>query len=77
MIARLDQMGVPREAYHYVMSYGEAAWHALADRPDEFHAGFGNRVFHMGPPRDESVFTGNGLLKVDTISAADFILNTG
>lgn len=77
LIARLDQMGVPREAYHYVMSSGEAAWHALADRPDEFHAGFGNRVFHMGPPRDESVFTGNGLLKVDTITAADFILNTG
>ena len=74
---RLDQMGVPREAYHYVMSSGEAAWHALADRPDEFHASFGNRCYHLGPPRDVSVFTGNGLSKADTIAGADFILNTG
>ena len=77
LVARLDQMGVPREAYHYVMSSGEAAWQAFADRSDEFHAGLGDRCFHLGPLRDVGVFSGNGLTKADSIADADFILNTG
>ncbi len=77
LVARLDSMGVPREAYHYVMSSGEAAWQAFADRSDAFHASLGARCYHMGPARDESVFTGNGLTQDFSIETADFILNTG
>lgn len=77
LIARLDGMGVSRDAYHYVMSSGEAAWQAFADRTDEFHASLGSRCFHLGPARDVSVFTGNGITQVQTLAGADFILNTG
>ncbi len=77
LIARLDQMGVPREAYHHVMSSGEAAWRAFAERTDPVHAALGTRCYHLGPARDVSVFTGNGLVKAETLSSADFVLNTG
>jgi HAD superfamily hydrolase (TIGR01459 family) len=77
LIARLDEMGVPRKAYHYVMSSGEAAWQAFADRNDDFHAALGTRCYHLGPSRDVSVFTGNGLTAVSSLADADFILNTG
>ncbi len=77
LIARLDGMGVPREAYHHVMSSGEAAWAALAERADPFHAALGTRCYRMGPARDASVHTDNGLVLVDAIEAADFVLCTG
>jgi HAD superfamily hydrolase (TIGR01459 family) len=77
LIARLDEMGVPREAYHYVMSSGEAAWQAFSDRTDDFHRQLGNRCYHLGPSRDASVFSGNGLEQALALSAADFVLNTG
>ena len=77
LVARLDQMGVPRAAYHYVMSSGEVTWHALAERSGGAEANSGNRVYHMGPPRDVSVFTGNGVTQVSKVSEANFILNTG
>ena len=77
LVARLDQMGVPRAAYHHVMSSGEAAWQALAERPDAFHAAFGARCYHLGPARDRSVIEGNGTVPAVSIEQADFILNTG
>lgn len=77
LIARLDEMGVPREAYHHVMSSGEAAWQAFSTRSDEFHRQLGKRCYHLGPSRDASVFAGNGLEHVLDLSAADFVLNTG
>jgi len=77
LIARMDQMQVPREAYHHVMSSGEAAWQAFANRSDPFHASLGHRCYHLGPPRDKSVFTGNGLDAVPSLKEADFVLNTG
>ena len=77
LIARLDQMGVPREAYHYVMSSGEAAWQAFADRTDDFHRELGSRCYHLGPDRDASVFAGNGLERAGTLADAHFVLNTG
>jgi HAD superfamily hydrolase (TIGR01459 family) len=77
LVARLDQMGVPRTAYHHVMSSGEAAWQAFADRADAFHAELGTRCYHLGPPRDVSVMHNNGLTQASTIATADFILCTG
>ena len=77
LIARLDQMGVPRDAYQHVMSSGEATWNALAVRPDAFHQSFGQRCDHIGPSRDISVTEGNGTLIAASIEDADFILCTG
>lgn len=77
LVERLDGMGVPRSAYHHVMSSGEAAWQALAERDDPFHAALGTRCFRLGPIRDASVHTDNGLTLVETVADADFILCTG
>jgi HAD superfamily hydrolase (TIGR01459 family) len=77
LIARLDSMGVPRSAYHHVMSSGEAAWAALAERADPYHAQLGTRCYRMGPERDASVHTDNGLTLVETIGDSDFVLCTG
>jgi len=77
LIERLDQMGVPREAYQNVMSSGEATWTALAERADPFHAALGSRCYRMGPERDASVHTGNGLTLVDTVGEAEFVVCTG
>jgi HAD superfamily hydrolase (TIGR01459 family) len=77
LVERLDAMGVPRSAYHHVMSSGEAAWQALRSRDDPFHAALGSRCFRLGPDRDASVHTDNGLHMVDSVAGADFILCTG
>lgn len=77
LIERLDGMGVSREAYHHVMSSGEATWMALAERADPFHAALGARCYRMGPERDASVHTGNGLELVESIEDAEFVVCTG
>ncbi|MCA8929540.1 MAG: TIGR01459 family HAD-type hydrolase [Alphaproteobacteria bacterium] len=77
LVRRLDEMGVPRAAYHHVMSSGEAAWMALAERADPFHAALGARCYRMGPERDASVHTDNGLTLVESLAEADFVLCTG
>jgi HAD superfamily hydrolase (TIGR01459 family) len=80
--ARLDEMGVPRDVYDFVLSSGEAAHLALAERKDPergdpWHARLGNRCYHLGPPRDNDVRDGIGLEIVDRVGDADFILATG
>jgi HAD superfamily hydrolase (TIGR01459 family) len=77
LVERLDGMGVPRTAYHHVMSSGEAAWRALDARDDPFHAALGRRCYRLGPIRDASVHEGNGLTLAQSIGDADFILCTG
>jgi len=47
---QVDRLGAPRDCYDVIVSSGDAAQAAMA-------AGqFGRRVFHIGPPRDESFF---------------------
>ncbi|NBC32408.1 MAG: TIGR01459 family HAD-type hydrolase [Alphaproteobacteria bacterium] len=77
VVARLEEIGVPRRLYDEVLSSGEAAHRAIADPPDDFHARLGRRCWHLGPPRDDSVHAGLDLTLVDAPEAADFVLNTG
>ena len=77
VVNRLDEMNVPRDAYDFVMSSGEAAHLALAERADPWHARLGRRCFHLGPPRDNDVREGIGLELVDSVEKADFVLATG
>lgn len=77
VVARLAEIGVPRDLYDEVLSSGEAAHRAIADPPDAFHAGLGRRCWHLGPPRDDSVHQGLDLELVDHPDDADFVLNTG
>ncbi|MGE0719339.1 MAG: TIGR01459 family HAD-type hydrolase [Alphaproteobacteria bacterium] len=74
---RAVELGVPQGRYDLVMTSGEDTWHHLRDRPDAFYRGLGRRCFHIGPARDENLFDGVDLVRVEEVAEADFILNSG
>lgn len=51
VIAQLDRMGVPRDAWDLVVSSGDAAQYAM------LAGAVGRKVFHIGAPKDEDFFT--------------------
>ncbi|CAO3447757.1 HAD superfamily protein involved in N-acetyl-glucosamine catabolism [Azospirillum argentinense] len=77
VIAKLDGMGIGRERYHHVMTSGEAAYDALRDRDDPWHAALGRRLFHIGPDRDRDVYEGLDYTLAASPDEADFVVNTG
>lgn len=77
ILARLDEMGVPRDCYQHAVTSGEATWQALAHPSDDWHQALGRRCYHLGPPRDVSVREGAGLEIVDRLEDADFVVNSG
>ncbi len=77
-IARgMEQMGLPAALYPHIMSSGEATWRELLSRTDPWYAGLGRRCYHIGPERDENLFDGLDIERVDALQDADIILNTG
>ncbi|MCC7276026.1 MAG: TIGR01459 family HAD-type hydrolase [Alphaproteobacteria bacterium] len=74
---RAVELGVPAGKYDLVMTSGEDTWHHFRDRPDDFYRGLGRRCFHIGPERDENLFDGVDLVRVDDVGRADFLLNSG
>ncbi len=74
---QMHAMGLPEELCRPVMSSGEATWRELRDRSDPWYAGRGGRCYHIGPERDENLFDGIDVERVDTMDDADLILNTG
>jgi len=77
VVRRIAAIGVPREFYHAVMSSGEEAWQRLHDRVEPFYAALGRHCLQLGSERDLEMRDGLDLDFVDTVNAADFILNTG
>ncbi len=77
IVARLDEMGVPRGCYRHAVTSGEATWRALATPSDDWHRKLGRRCYHLGPDRDASVYQDAGLTMVRDLDQADFIVNTG
>ena len=51
VIAQLDRMGVPRDAWDMVVSSGDAAQYAMLS------GAVGRKVFHIGAAKDEDFFT--------------------
>ena len=51
VIAGLDRMGVPRDAWDLVVSSGDAAQDAM------LAGAVGRKVWHLGPPKDDGFFT--------------------
>ena len=51
VVATIGGMGVPRDAWDIVVTSGDAAQFAL------FEGAVGQRVWHLGPAKDESFFT--------------------
>lgn len=77
VIAKLEGMGIGRERYHHVMTSGEAAYDALRDRDDPWHAALGRRLYHIGPDRDMDVYEGLDYTLAASPDEADFVVNTG
>ncbi|MCZ7658653.1 MAG: TIGR01459 family HAD-type hydrolase [Xanthobacteraceae bacterium] len=65
----LERLGVPREAYDDIVTSGDVTRDYVAGRP-------GGRVFHIGPERDHSVFTGLDA-PFAPLEAADYAICTG
>jgi HAD superfamily hydrolase (TIGR01459 family) len=65
----IDRLGVPREAYDAIVSSGEVTRSVVESR-------LGESVFHLGPPRDLSIFAG---LAVNFAPAetADYVVCSG
>ncbi len=77
IIERMRALGIPDEVYDAVFSSGEAAYLALRDRADGFHAGLDRKCFLLGPPEDDSTIAGLDYEIVESIRAAHFILAVG
>ena len=65
----LDRLRVPHEAYDGVVSSGDVTQGVILSRKDE-------RIFHVGPERDHSIFTelNVGFAPIDT---ADYVVCSG
>jgi HAD superfamily hydrolase (TIGR01459 family) len=77
VVDRITAIGVPRDLYNEVMSSGEEAWQYLKDRTDPFYAGLGRKCLQIYSDRDLGIRIGLDLDYVESLAAADFILNTG
>ena len=74
---QLLRMGIEETLYDGVMTSGEATHLLLRDRPDDWSAALGRRVFHLGPDRDRNVLAGLDLELTETPEDATCVLNTG
>jgi HAD superfamily hydrolase (TIGR01459 family) len=75
--ARMREMGIGDDLYTHILTSGEATYAALADRNDDFHRSLGNRLLHIGPPRDNDTYSIPGLEVVGRADDATFVLTTG
>ena len=73
----LDRIGVPRDLYRFVMSSGEEAWQALAERSEPWYRSLGRRCLFVGGRHHVSMIDNPGLETVDDLAEAEFILCTG
>jgi HAD superfamily hydrolase (TIGR01459 family) len=65
----LDRLAVPREAYDAITSSGDVTRGIVESRP-------GQAVFHLGPERDLSIFTGLGV-RFAPWQSADYVVCSG
>ena len=65
----LDRLGVPRDAYDAITSSGDVTRGIVASRLAE-------TVFHLGPERDLSIFTGLDV-KFARLESADYVVCSG
>ena len=65
----LDRLGVPRDAYDAIVSSGDVTRGIVASRLPQ-------TVFHLGPQRDLSIFTGLDV-KFARLESADYVVCSG
>jgi HAD superfamily hydrolase (TIGR01459 family) len=70
VVARqLAKLQVPREAYDAIVSSGDVTRAVIQSRP-------GQSLFHLGPERDRSIFTGLDV-KFAPLESADYVVCSG
>lgn len=74
---RLSDMGINDTLFDDVMTSGLECHYALRDRPNAFYQNLGDKLFHIGPERDRTVFEGLPYAQVNNVDDADFLLITG
>ena len=75
--ARNAELGIGPRHHDHVHSSGEDCWQHLKTRPDAWYRALGRRCLHIGPARDRGLRDGLDLDFVESVEAADFLLNTG
>ena len=66
---QLERLHVPREIYDAIVSSGDVTRNEIVTRP-------GKSLFHMGPERDRSIFTGLDL-QFAPLEQADYVVCSG
>ena len=66
---QLDRLHVPHDAYDAIVSSGDVTRAVIATRP-------GQSMFHLGPERDRSIFSGLDL-RFAPLEEADYVICTG
>jgi HAD superfamily hydrolase (TIGR01459 family) len=69
VIRQLDYFGVSRDAYDGIVSSGDVTRGVILKRP-------GQSIFHLGPKRNEAIFTGLDL-KFAPLETADYVICSG
>ena len=69
VVRQIDRMHVPREAYDAIVSSGDVTRSVLQQRA-------GQSMFHLGPERDRSIYSGINVRMVP-LEQADFVVCSG
>jgi len=73
----LDGIGIGSDCYDRIVTSGDATLRALQLRRDDWHAGLGWAYYYLGKEADAGMLAGTDYVAVDTIDAAQFILDLG
>jgi len=74
---QLTALGIAPTLYDGIVSSGQEAYDHLSKRDDPWYAQLGTRCYHIGPDRDRNMLEGIDLDVVESVEAAEFLLNTG
>jgi HAD superfamily hydrolase (TIGR01459 family) len=66
---QLDRLHVPREAYDGIVSSGDVTRNVITARP-------GQSLYHLGPERDRTIFTGLAV-EFAPLQSADYVVCSG
>lgn len=69
VIAQIDRFGVPRDAYDDIVSSGDVTRAVIAQRK-------GQKLHHIGPPRDKPIFEGLDVTFAP-LESADYVVCSG
>ena len=74
---RMAAMGFDASCYDHCVTSGEEVWRAISARSEPFYAALGRRCFLFTWDSDKRLYEDLDLIQVESVAAADFILNIG